>query len=823
MALGVIEKLRRRPRALLPAPGTFLNREKQLEAVELQLGRLRKAQGHFKVCKIEGQGGIGKSRLLDELRTKAERGSPRFNHIAFVSLETEAAMTEVGPLLALRQGLDVGCHLFDAALLRYWSAAGQPFSAERSSRLGRSLAVKTAEIGGSFAPIPLPFTFAIEVWERVGEWGERQQRYDKWEFQEIDDLRAEPSSIRERLPSLLARDLSKTLKDNSQSIVVFYDSYEKQDRETYLAGAPWLQTFIGELGRGVHVICSREPYRKWKDVQWGDDSVTVTVGPLPKKNAEQMVQVGLGELSSEEIKARVLKVSKRNPLLIESLVSVCVELASENGEIAVDDIPSSPKGAVKGLLDHHRAPQRALAAALATVQIFDRKLYEHIAYVLSVELAVLHYEDFVDSFVIEPSSDGLHKTHDLLTDVVRGSDDEANLRSVALEATTKHLLTRSRKDGRREHRAMLAMLRKVIAGWDSVEEMPEHCVEALIDVVYVFHDAGFWNELASIASSARASQPAISTTVAFVRALTSRRRVGVQRALTRFEEIDSSKRRLLGRHERSIELELAYLRELRGNYPAARDQFEQLSEQAKPFDPRDRTQLRARLYHADMLTMDGHFRKGSSVLEEAYEAIGYREIVNWGELVRHDGHNYRFSFMLEEAVGRYELALERTGEAPGMTAKLHTNLAEAYCWFEPERALEKGKISLEAHQRGGNEIELCKCQAARGIALARLERFKEAAEAITEAKRFGKSSRYPAGVAFAMQAELVGKALGGGEAFAATPGLLKRKVEGIGTYGHLRVVPLLLRGDDAFAATATEYEWFDPEGLEARLRGYLGI
>ncbi|HEU4904970.1 MAG TPA: hypothetical protein VFT19_02500 [Solirubrobacterales bacterium] len=768
---------------------------------------------------------MGKSRLLDEIHERAERARPRFNHVVSLSLESEAAMTEVGPLLTLRQGLDINCFLFDAALLRYWSATGQPFSVDNSSQLSGSLAAKTAEVASALAPvipISLPISYAVDVWGAIEKRGKKRQRYKKYEFKEIDELRAEPEPIRERLSGYLARNIRRELKAKGHSILAFYDSYDKQDRETQKAGAPWLQTFIAELGRGVHVICSRDPL-KWSEARWKAQMVPIQVGPLGEEQSRELVRAGLGELATSEIEAHLLKASKGQPLAIESLVNVCLDLWREGGEIDVADIPTSPENAVKSLLDHHRTPQRALAAALATVNVFDRRLYEHLAYVLSVELGILHYDDFVESFVVEPAGGDLCKTHDILTDAVRAASDHGHLRRVALEAATAHLLERSRRDGRREYQTMLALLREVIAGWDSVERMPEQSIETLIDVAYVFYDAGFWNELASIASGTKVTQPALVEAVSFMRALTSRRRVGVPRALTQFERLGAP--RDLGRHARSVKLELAYLTELRGNYASVRREFARLSEQAKPFDPTDRTQLRSRLYHADMLTMDGRFRRAAALLDDASEAVGYRELVNWGELTRHLGHVYRLSFELEKAADLYELALQRTApEAPGMIAKLHTNLAEAYCWFEPTLALEKAYVSLEVHRRGGNEIELCKCQAARAIAFARLGSFPDADEAMEDSKRLGRSAGYPAGVAFAMQAEAVRRCLskdrpGPGHAI----GRLRRKVREIGTYGHLTVAPIALGDGEGLAAAQAGYEWLDPARMGDRLRDYLAL
>ena len=814
--------LRTKSSAPIRGSGQILGRESELALVETELARLRDKASYFKICNVEGGAGVGKSRLIDELRANASRPRSKFDHVAFVSLESESSLTEAGTLFSLRQELKIECFLFDAALLRYWEAVGQPVLVDPSSRFSKSLAAKTIELGGTLAPVALPVSFAADVWKRMEKWGERRQRYKKSEFEQIDRVRAEPATLREILPGCLARDLERALSHETHSLVVFYDSYEKQEEETVQAGAPWLRAFLAELSRGVHVICSRDPLG-WTDPKLRKDLVPVPVRELPKAESRTMIRARLKGVSID-VEDRILAVSGRTPFFIESLVDFCVNRREEKGAIGVRDVPSSPEKAAVKMLDHRRRPQRALAAALATVQVFDRKLYERLSQLLSVELGILGYPGFVDSFVVSPVSADLSKTHDLLTAAVRDSKEEAQLRQVALEGATAHLLARSRKDGRRESQAVLSILRGVIAGWDSGRKMPTHSVETLIDVAYVFHDAGFWSELASIVSDSKpASRPGVRSAVDFIEALTTRRLSNVKSGIERFERMTPRSRDLLGRHGGSAKLELAYLRELAGEYPRARKEFRRLAKEAEPFDPNDRIQVRSRLYHADMLTMDGKLIQGSDLLHKTYEAIGYREIVNWGELVRHQGHCFRFSFLLEKAAELYTRALEKTREAPGMTAKLHTNLAETYCWFEPERALESGELSAEAHRVSGNEIELCKCQAACGIAFARLEDFKSAQAAAKEARRLGNSADYPAGVAFGIQAEAV---IGRLERKPAKlRGAIKRltvATDKLGTYGHLTVAPLLLRDEAEFAKAAAKYEWIESAGLADRLWHYLG-
>jgi tetratricopeptide (TPR) repeat protein len=810
----------KQPESSFQRPGEFLDREKELATLDAELDRQRHTPRLLRVCEITGVGGMGKSRLLDELRAHAKKSPLKIDHVALVSLEGELSSTEVGILNRLRQEVGIECHLFNAAVQRYWRAVGQPVPASSPTRIERSILGRGVEVGGVVAGVPLPINFAAQVWGKLSEQGEKRQRYKKYEFTEIDEIREEPQELRAILPRCLALDIQRALAASGKSLAIFYDSYEKQG--TSEEGAPWLQEMISTLGRGMHVIASREPL-KWPKAKWKRHTVSVKVTKLPEKESREMLQQRLGKLE-DPIEERLLEISRRTPFYIESAIRLYLDLAEEK-EVEVTDLPSTPKGAVTKLLDHRRAPQRALATALATGRVFDRNLYQHMADVLNVELAVLHYQDFIDSFLTEHVSGTLYKFHDLLTDAVRESPAEKALRGVALEAATDHLWARCQERGRTEPDTVLALLRGALEGWASLNEVPRRSVEALIDIGYVLYDAGFSNELMALASKhKRRQRHSITLVLDFLEAVSTRRIAGVEAGIKRFERLRNRKRRL-GRHLHSLELELAYLRELRGNYPRARSDFLRLARQAEPFDPTNRTQLRALLYHGDVLTMDGRFREGSRVLQETYEAVGHRDIVNWGELVRHRAHAYRFSFLLEEAASFYLLALRKTPDAPVLTAKLYTNLVETYCWFKPDLALKEAVKSIELNERIGHQIELAKCAAARGIALARLSRFSASGTAIDEAKTLARATGYPAGSAFALQAEAITMALARDtRARDAAIGRLKRKTKELGTYDHLTVAPLIAAGEDDTSVAAQKVaEWFEPEDVGTRIRGYLGL
>ena len=805
--------------SVFQSSGEFLDRDKELASLNAELSRQCQTPKLLRVCEINGFGGMGKSRLMDELIAHAKKRPLKIDHVVFVSLEGELSSTEVGVLNHLRREVGIECHLFDAAVQRYWWAEGQPVPLSSSNRIERSVLGRGVEVGGVVAGIPLPINFAALVWGKLSESAEKRQRYKKSEFTEIDEIRAEPRELRAILPHCLGLDLKRGLEAKAQSLAIFYDSYERQ--KSWRDGVPWLQEMISTLGRGVHVIASRESL-KWPKSKWKEHTLSVRLEKLPEKEARKMLRQRLGKLE-EPIEQRLLEISDRTPFYIESAARLYFDLAEEK-EVEVEDLPSTPEGTVTKLLDHRRAPQRALATALATGGTFDRHLYLHMADVLNVELAVLQYQDFIDSFLTERVSGQLYKFHDLLTTAARESPAEKALRRVALEAATDHLWARCQERGRTEPDTVFALLRGLLEGWVWVTDVPRRSLEALVDIGYVLYDAGFSNELMELVSKQeRKQRHSIALVLDFLEAVSTRRSADAEAGIKQFERLRKRRKRL-GRHLLSLELELAYLRELRGNYSRARNDFLRLARQAEPFDPADRTQLRARLYHGDVLTMDGRFREGSRVLLETYEAVGYRDIVNWGELVRHRAHNYRFSFLLEEAESLYLLALRKTLDAPVMTAKLYTNLVETYCWHQPDKALEEAVRSIELNERIGHQIELAKCAAAKGIAFARLGRAPEAEAAIKEAKVLARASRYPAGVAFALQAEAIAMAQAEDtRARNAAISRLKRKTEELGTYSHLTVAPLIAAGEDGPAlATVRAAEWFEPDTVGTRIRGYLG-
>lgn len=798
----------------------FLDRTEHLALISQHLETLRVDPTHFKVFEVDGLGGIGKSRLLRELRKRVV-ADKKAGLICWVSLEAEAFATETGPLLALRGQLNFDCLLFDTALLAYWRSIGQPFQMTNGSGLAKSLVVKTLDTGRSAAGIPVSLSFAVEIFDMIKKTTTKLSRYKKKEFEAIDALRADPTAIRERLPHYLGVDIRRRLESARKPFIAFYDAYDRQSHGAIGARSPWLRELIGTVGQGVHIVATREPMR-WPPDDWGSVVHRIVLDTLPADESRQMIEERLGALPEDVVDA-LMVASRRVPFFLEATIDAYeFRAAQAEGAVAADELPTSPDAAITYLLDHLPREHRTLAVALAAIQMFDLGLYSHLIKTLNLPVSTVEFDEFLDWFFVEAVASDLHKTHDLLTAFVLTSEEYVTPRRAALEAATGYLRAISVADVREARRA-LPLFRGVIAGWRATDEIPQAMIEQLLDIGYAIYDAGYWRELIAIGRSGSAEHRALAVVTDLLSALSTRRVDGIDRALEVLERLEPQFD-LLGRHRRSAEVEVAYLHELSGNYARARQDFRLLDADTQEFDPLDRTSMRSRLYNADMLLMDGEFVEASRRLLGAYESLGTRAPLEWAELVRHRAHAFRFSFALPQAEALYLQAMAAVADSPSLLGKLQTNLAETLCWSSPELALRAAALSQEINLRLGNRIELAKCGASRAIALSGLGEFVAASDAAEQAKREAEEVGYAAGVAFATQAAAV-VAIRAGDTRTATEQrrTLQEILQKLGTYAHLRVAPAWMTDDQGeFFNAAADVSWLEVGDLETRLRTHLG-
>ena len=460
----------------------FLNRDDELRRVKQNLNLLATDPGHLVVFEIVGPGGAGKSGLLGEVRAGVAAGK-RHKDVAWVSLEAEAASTEVGPLRSIREQLGFDCLLFDAAVLTYWQATGQPFQLGGTGGLGESLIFGSVETAGAIAGIPLPLTFAVDAFRKTRRMAIRTRRYAQSEFETVDELRSDPVALRRRLPHLLGLDISRRLDRTSRSPVVFYDGYDRQARKTLDEKAPWLREFIGTLDRGVHLIATREPMR-WPTSLWADVTEPVVVDALPEEQSRELIRVRLGPVE-QPIEDRLVAASRCIPFFLEAAVDAYETLAAGGETVRAEDLPDSQEGSVDMLLKHLEPGHRNVAVALAAVQFFDHAVYSALLRGLNLRADEFDLDEFVDwFFVSRVEGDRSFKTHELLTGFVRSSSSHADRCAKALQVVTEHLAQRSAEVDVVDIDAVFDIFRSLLEGWSALEVIPPEAAASLVDVAF---------------------------------------------------------------------------------------------------------------------------------------------------------------------------------------------------------------------------------------------------------------------------------------------------------------------------------------------------
>jgi tetratricopeptide (TPR) repeat protein len=795
----------------------FLDRVEEYRYLESHLGLLAADPHHLVVVGLAGLGGIGKTRFLREVRAR------------FAALDAPPALVSVAldvpplaALLSVRDQVAVDCHLFDVSVATYAAATEPPLPASErllswwsgwaSARSGRRLAGEV-----------LPVTFAVERFDHLPMDLVLRRGYDRSAFEGVDSLRSRPDELYRRLPGLLGTDVARGFKDPDRRRLVFlYDAYDEpgtdETGET-AAGTAWLPEFVRSLGAGIHVVTARAPL-PGDERTWGTAVQQRQLGKLPPEECRRLIRRELGDHLRRRVEDRLVSASDCNPFYLHVSVDVCRAYLRQNGSVDVMDLPSTSPGMIERLLHHLSPPARTLALALAAVQYFDASLYRELVRALDLGDAAVDIGAFVEWFFVVESDRGLFRTHDLLTDLVRRGAGMAGVARRALLAAVEHLAVRAADRHAPGYDRLPLLFAAQLEAWQQVGEVGRRVVERLVDVGYDLYDAGYWRDLAGLPGlDADRTDDPIGLVARYFSALSSRRSQGPVVSARRLEPL-GPRAHLLGRHTASYDIEVAYLREISGDYPYARQRFRELDEAIVGFDGKRREHLRARLYHADVLTMDGRLLAASRLLLEAYELLGRESGLDWAELVRHRGHAHRFSLDLDIAEREYLRALRAVRDTPSMKGKLQTNLAEVLCWTEPETAVREAQEALELNARLGSRIEMAKARAALAVARSGSGDVEAAREACEQALAEADQVDYPAGRCFAHQARVVTEVRAGDAGAAARAyAELVAGVSVLTTYGHLCVVPAWFLGDRAEVRRwSADVEWIGADDLEARLR-----
>ncbi|MGH3873640.1 MAG: ATP-binding protein [Pseudonocardiaceae bacterium] len=713
----------------------FVNRERALEAFADELGRVGDRP---RVLNVTGVGGIGKSRLLRELRNRvAESAACR---TAVLDLQVPAMRQHEDALAVLRTELGrqkVSFDRFDIAYAVLWqrlhpnlriNSRDLPFAAE-SEVLTKILD------DASGVPVFGTAIGLLTLAERATAWIRRKRTVQADEvLQMLDEL--ENTEMLDAVTYLFAEDLRSA--SAQRPFVVFVDAYEALVPTPVRGGRSsaadaWLRDLISQLGRGLVVVASREPLG-WRihDTEWAEVIRDCPVGGLPvEARFELLTDAGFVDATEQRAIARA---SEGLPFYLH----LAIDTGAPSGRRETSVVSSEE--ILQRFLQHVASTEVRCLELLSIARIFDFGIFKALAGAFDLPSDRMTWESLTAYSFVYPAGDTERRLHQLMAVALRERLSPPVVRDA-------HVLLRELWDRRTLRDGVVADVRGfresvyhgVRAATMPAEEILGYADRAVchggkqaadgmaVDLREYLHD-GAHPELATTSQCLAAEAAILMGDAATANRVTAG---GSWPDLTRSADA-------------RLAIAAAHARRISGATSAAGHLYDAVWRNHG--GPARHT---AGLWVADIHMWQGRFGTAFALCREILDSAdsGAQELR--GDVIRLMHLGYRFHLDFDAAATALQQArdcYQRSGAVVGL-ANITTNHVELLAWTDPAAALTAAPGALAAQQELGALHELGKTHTAIAIAQMRLGDHSAATVSFETAETYLKRARYRSGLA----------------------------------------------------------------------------
>ncbi|MFI0407415.1 hypothetical protein [Actinomadura sp. 3N508] len=711
----------------------FVDREQVMDAFDELLDDHREAP---RVFNLVGVGGIGKSRLLQELRQRCAATC----RTATIDLQVPAMRQQEDALAVLRVELGrqgVRFDRFDIAYAVLWqrlhphlrlSSRDLPF-VDQSEALSQILD------GAAGVPV---FGTGVGLLRLLGKatTGMRQRHRIKADdtLSRLDDLTN--AELADAVTYLFAEDLRE---GSDRPYAIFVDAYEALVPAPARSGRSavqdvWLRDLIVQLDRGVVVVASREPLG-WAshDPGWAEVIRDQRVDGLPM--AARLELLAGGGIADETARHAIAAASQGLPFYLHLAVDTRTT-ARQSAAVSSEEI-------LNRFLAHVAADEIRTLELLSVTRVFDFEIFQAVADAFDLPRHRMAWESLTAYSFVYPAGTRGNRLHQLMK--------AALYRRLSLETV----------------RDVQALLKDV---WDDRAAQDQIAEDAVATKVQAVREAAFCGlhgdaftgaDVLSYADRAMlyGGKQGVDGLARDLREYLDAGKGSAELAQTA-RCLDAESAVLLGDAEAatrltpSIDWSLddtpgarlalagAHGRRIAGATGEAQELFRRIwNEHAGP------VRLRAGFCVADLDMCQGRFDDSLSITEQILGEAPDDDFVLRGDVARLQHLGHRFAFDLDASGRALETAsalYERAG-ALIEQANIKTNRAELLAWTDPPSAVDSAAEAIKTQTELGAHHEIGKAYTALAIAQLRLGQYAPSAASFQTAAEALDRARYRSG------------------------------------------------------------------------------
>lgn len=698
-----------------------------------------------KVLVYYGFGGLGKSKLLKELRTNHNNVMTDVKiKVVSVSLDVYDYNSPVTILMGIRKQFDHDCFLFDYALMLYYIKTGLSTD-EMMSKFGKInqtiFDVFSDVISMGLGDVTVPLKYVKGIINKIND----KRLYGKYtdilnELNELDEF-----EIYQRLPYYLGKEI-QLLREKKTFTILYLDSYESmllklnnsavgEDSEEWLR-----ELFLSSEGL-LMIIGSREML-KWKEIDsgWGEYLDQHILEELSSDDAEYFLKHV--PIKNTEVIKQIIKSAKGVPAYLD----MCVDLYEHNSNRKIMNEPEyfkmSPDKIVSRYLRHLSEKEKYTAEILSYFNEFNIDIAQYILTELHVDANKKSLSNFLEKSMFQLRETNKFKIYDAVREhLLHQLDKEKNTKITY--ALLKYLNTNERQDDK------ISNLECIISHFHEIE-ISQKLIEELLDCVNLLIDYGNWREIQNVFDRYSEHFFEYPEILSYVNMRFYRREGLIKKGYDAFKDSDYDLN-IIGYHSLYYSYLKVQFTHLMGKYDTALLAYRKLLNDhwlIKSVVNLDALMM-IKIKFADLLMLKGKFQESLDIIESVIEEKNISKKISI-EALRVKGHIYRFNFMFDEAETVYN-AIELIVKSNNLNAigKVKNNLLETNMFYKPIKGLEEGKRSLDINESIGALIELGKTHASLSIVYALMEDYQNAKTNVKDALTIQESTGYKSGILFA--------------------------------------------------------------------------